>query len=117
MPTKLDTRRKIIASTEAARLAAQGATVVSGYFDPLLASHAARLGELKRGKLIVVIENPPRAILDARARAEMVASLKVVDYVVESSNGLVPDVRLDKEDEGRREQLIAHVHARQQGAS
>ena len=113
----MDTRKKIITGVDAARLAAQGATLVSGYFDPLLASHAARLSELKRGTLIVAIENPARPILDARARAEMVASLKMVDYVVESTDGLAPAVRLEQEDERRREQLIAHVHLRQQGAS
>ena len=31
----MDTRGKIVAASEAARLAAEGATVVSGYFDPL----------------------------------------------------------------------------------
>jgi glycerol-3-phosphate cytidylyltransferase-like family protein len=113
----MDTRRKIISSSDAARLAAEGAIVVSGYFDPLIASHAERLHELKRAPLIVAIENPPHPILEARARAELVASLTAVDYVVESPNGLAIDVRLESEDERRLKDLIAHVHARQQGAS
>jgi bifunctional ADP-heptose synthase (sugar kinase/adenylyltransferase) len=114
----MDTRGKMIGATEAARLAAAGAIVVSGYFDPLLASHARRLKELKRdAKLIVVIENPPRPILPARARAELAASLRAVDYVVETRDGVRVDVRLEEEDQRRFEELIEHVHARQRGAS
>jgi bifunctional ADP-heptose synthase (sugar kinase/adenylyltransferase) len=114
----MDTRGKVIATTEAVRLAAEGATVVSGYFDPLLASHARRLAGLKGGaKLIVVIENPPHPILPARARAELVASLRAVDYVVEERDGIPPDLRLEHEDGKRFEELLAHVHARQRGAS
>jgi len=114
----MDTRGKMIASSEAARLAAKGATVVSGYFDPLLASHARRLADLKNGaKLIVVIEDPPRPILPARARAELVASLRAVDYVVAEHNGIRVDVRLEDEDGKRFEELLTHVHARQRGAS
>ena len=43
----LDTREKVIDAAQAARIAASGATVISGYFDPLIASHAERLAELK----------------------------------------------------------------------
>jgi len=91
--------------------------VVSGYFDPLLAWHARRLGEVKtRAPLIVVIENPPHPILPARARAELVASLAIVDYVIECSSGIAVDVRLETEDAREFQRLVAHVHARQQGA-
>jgi bifunctional ADP-heptose synthase (sugar kinase/adenylyltransferase) len=111
----MDTRGKIVTKVDAARRAAEGATVVSGYFDPLLASHARRLTELKGGaKLIVAIEDPPRPILPARARAELVAGLRAVDFVVESLDGLRVDVRLEQEDEQRFEELIAHVRSRQQ---
>ncbi len=114
----MDTRVKIIAASEAARLVAEGATVVSGYFDPLLAWHARRLAGLKRdGKLIVAIVDPPDPILPARARAELVASLRAVDHVVETNNGVRVDVRLEDEDQQRFEELVAHVHARQLGAS
>jgi bifunctional ADP-heptose synthase (sugar kinase/adenylyltransferase) len=115
---KMDTRAKMIAASEAARLAAEGATVVSGYFDPLLASHARRLAGLKNSaKLIVVIEDPPRPILPARARAELVASLRSVDYVVAERDGMQADIRLQDEDGRRFEELLTHVHARQRGAS
>jgi bifunctional ADP-heptose synthase (sugar kinase/adenylyltransferase) len=112
----MDTRVKIVTKVEAARRAAEGAMVVSGYFDPLLASHARRLTGLKGGaKLIVAIEDPARPILPARARAELVAGLRSVDFVVEGTDGLRTDVRLEREDEQRFEELIAHVRLRQQG--
>ena len=92
--------------------------VVSGYFDPLVSSHAKRLAELKRDglKMLVVIATPENAILPARARAELVASLACVDYVTEAGAELTPQVRLEQEDEARLEALIEHVHARQRAA-
>jgi hypothetical protein len=115
----VDTRTKIVAPSEAARLAASGATVVSGYFDPLLASHADRLQELKHAgaPLLILIAEPDDAILPARARAELVAGLRVVDYVAETPGGIQPHHRLEREDQGRLEELIAHVHSRQGGNS
>jgi hypothetical protein len=111
----VNTLLKIIDSEEAARLAADGATLVSGYFDPLVASHARRLAELKRddAPLVVIIASPRQPILLPRARAELVASLRVVDYVTEMSENLVPQIRLEHEHEQRFETLLAHVHARQ----
>lgn len=111
----------MIGRAEASRLAASGATVVSGFFDPLLAWHARRLRELKTSQpLIVVIADPPRPILPARARAELVASLASVSYVLES-RGELPELKIDQdlttEDARRFDDLLAHVHARQQGAS
>jgi hypothetical protein len=114
----MDTRNKIVTAAEAVCIAARAATVVSGYFDPLLASHAARLKEIKRGgvPLIVAITSSPDSILPARARAELVAGLRVVDYVTESLDGLVPHVRLEEEDAARLDKLIEHVHSRQQAS-
>lgn len=111
----MDTRQKIISTAEAARLAASGAVVVSGHFDPLLAPHASRLAELKRDgtPLMVAITSSPEPVLPVRARAELVAGLRVVDYVVESVQGLVPQIRLESEDAARLEHLIDHVRARQ----
>lgn len=114
----MDTRNKIVTEAEAARAAAGGATVVSGYFDPLVASHAEQLAELKKNSpLIVVIATPERPILPARARAELVASLRIVDFVVDHSNGLAPHVNLEAEDSARLHHLIDHVHARQNGGA
>jgi len=115
----MDTRIKIVTASEAERIARDGATVVSGYFDPLLASHAERLAGLKRNgtPLLVLVAMPDDPILPARARAELVAGLAAVDYVVaEAAGALEPQVRLEPEDRTRREKLIEHVHARQQAA-
>jgi len=126
----VDTRTKIVSASEAASIAGAGAIVVSGYFDPLIASHAQRLAELKSAelkrdgtpgratpKLLVLIATPQDPILPARARAELVASLGVVDHVAEFPGGLRPQIRLEEEDSERLEKLIEHVHARQHSAS
>jgi hypothetical protein len=120
----MDTRAKIVNAVEARLLATQGATVVSGYFDPLVASHAERLSELKdaelkreRVPLLVLIATPDDAILPARARAELVAGLAVVDYVCETADDVAPHMSLESEHTERLAQLIDHVHTRQQAAS
>jgi bifunctional ADP-heptose synthase (sugar kinase/adenylyltransferase) len=115
----MDTREKIIDAAQAVRIAASGATVVSGYFDPLIASHAERLAKLKPNgiKLLVLIATPSNAILPAAARAELVAGLRAVDYVSELADGLTPDIRLEPEDDERYRTLLQHVHARQEAAS
>lgn len=115
----MDTREKIIDAAEAARMAAAGAMVVSGYFDPLVASHAERLSELKSvgAKLLVLIATPDHAILPAAARAELVAGLRCVDFVSELAPGLTPQIRLEQEDTQRFDALLKHVHARQKCTS
>jgi hypothetical protein len=115
----LDTRKKIIDASQAATLAASGATVVSGYFDPLIASHAERLASLKADgtKLLVLIATPSNAILPAAARAELVAGLRTVDYVAELTDGLRAEIRLEEEDDRRFLALLQHVHFRQKAAS
>ena len=115
----MDTRSKIIDAAAARRLAHGGATVVSGCFDPLTAAHARRLAELKcEGRpLVVLIAASPDEILPARARAELVAALAVVDGVVEFADGMAPAVRLEQEDQDRRAALVEHVHARQGAVS
>jgi len=115
----MDTRTKIIDATQARLLAAQGATVVSGYFDPLIASHAERLTELKRERapLLLLISTPADAILTARARAELVAGLAVVDYVCETADNVAPHLSLEREHTERLAQLIEQVHTRQRAAS
>jgi len=115
----LDTRKKIISASEAAQIAASGATVASGYFDPLIASHGERLGQLKTAgeKLLVLIATPADPILSAAARAELVAGLRTVDYVAEMADGLTAHIRLEQEDGERYRALLHHVHARQKAAS
>jgi hypothetical protein len=115
----LDTRTKIIDAAAAARIARAGATVVSGYFDPMIASHAERLATLKHDgtPLLVLIATPAGAILPALARAQLVAGLSVVDYVCDAPDGLSAQVRLEAEHAELLTNLIDHVHARQRAAS
>jgi hypothetical protein len=115
----VDTRTKIVSADQAAELARSGATVVSGYFDPLVASLADELADLKRAgsPLLVLIRSLENAILPARARAELVAALAVVDYVCDAECGVEPQHRLEKEHDRRLKELIAHVHARQKMAA
>jgi hypothetical protein len=81
----LDTRTKIVSEEDARlRLGGQPAQWVTGHFDPLLAEHVRRLRECSSPdrQLIVEITNPARPLLTQRARAELVAALGMVDYVV-----------------------------------
>ncbi len=92
--------------------------LVSGHFDPLLAAHARSIAELagKGRALMVSISDPPRPILDATARAELVAALKVIDHVfVGSPEGFPADEihREEAADQRRTEEFIAHVQSRQ----
>jgi len=114
----VDTRTKIISPQDAGRLAAQGATAVSGYFDPLTLAHAERLQSLKRPgvALVVVISVPPDPILPSLARAQLVAGLACVDHVTEAPVPFTPQTRLEAEDALRLQQLIQRVQSRQQAA-
>jgi bifunctional ADP-heptose synthase (sugar kinase/adenylyltransferase) len=81
----LDTRSKIVPLEQVRQqLGDKSACWVAGHFDPLLAEHVRRLSEhIAPGRLLVVeITNPARALLPQRARAELVAALTMVDYVV-----------------------------------
>lgn len=86
----MDTRDKIITAERAAALVKEfrardsALKIVTGYFDVLLAEHARRLSEIANGAaaLFVVVGEPPAPVLDSRARAELVAALAVVNYVV-----------------------------------
>jgi hypothetical protein len=92
-------------------------------FDPLLAAHARRLGEIARDGvlLMVAVGEAPGALLAARARAELVAALGMVDYVIlggtpEAAAGLIEaDAVFHEEAEDRRrtQELTRHVHDRQ----
>lgn len=85
----MDTRGKILTGAEAAarveqwRAAGYEVQIASGWFDPLLAASAEILAAWKQpgARLLVLLADPPDAILPARARAEMVAALRVVDAV------------------------------------
>lgn len=116
----MDTRTKIL-SNDAAR-ALTGATIVSGFFDPITNVHAERLQGLKQpgSPLLVLIATPANAILPAEARANLVAGLACVDAVAiiggAYPEGLTPHTQLETEDAARLEQLIRHVQSRQEAA-
>ena len=88
--------------------------MVSGYFDPMLASMANRLSEIKReGKpLLVLVANPLDPILPARARMELVAGLAVVNYVCETVEDLAC-IQLEQEHSSGFVLLLERVHQRQ----
>jgi bifunctional ADP-heptose synthase (sugar kinase/adenylyltransferase) len=125
----VDTRTKIITPEEACALARGPgkAALATGYFDVLLAAHVRELqrvrDSLPDAVLLVALGTPGQPLLDARARAEMVAALAMVDYVVsledrqmESLLAAFPTehiVRLEAAHEHRMRELIQHVHQRQ----
>ena len=86
----MDTRNKIIPPDRAALLAGElrdrGAAVrvVTGYFDVLVADHVRRLREIagESGAVFALVLDPPQPLLSRRARAELVAALSVINYVV-----------------------------------
>jgi bifunctional ADP-heptose synthase (sugar kinase/adenylyltransferase) len=109
----VDTRSKIISIEEARQRATNARTLwLSGHFDPLLAEHARRLREhvAPGQKLIVEITNSANPLLPQRARAELVAALESVDYVV-LGNGAQSD------DASITERFIEHVLNRHRAES
>jgi|SRR5579863_9307217 len=126
----MDTRTKIIDPQRALalvqKLRAKGVRIVTGYFDVLVAEHVRRLREVKNGSgaLVVVVLDPPEALLAGRARAELVAALAVVDYVVPADEQAAGEllshftaseiVREESADLLRVRRLSEHVKSRQQ---
>ncbi len=113
----LDTRAKIVGADAALEAAQRGHTaIVTGHFDPLLVEHARRLRDIRAGSdsLIVVLLNPPDPILSSQARAELVAALDVVDYVVLPAQlNLPPGVfREESTHKARFDHLVQYVHRR-----
>jgi bifunctional ADP-heptose synthase (sugar kinase/adenylyltransferase) len=105
-----------------ARAAGKRVKLVTGYFDPLLAAHARRLRDVAdpESVLVAVIREPERPILAARARAELVAALATIDFVILGGEpnhilaGFEPDELFqdDAADERRTQDLILHVQSR-----
>jgi glycerol-3-phosphate cytidylyltransferase-like family protein len=101
--------------------------MVTGYFDVLRAAHIRDLDQLRRrtgsAKLLVIVLPAPGAILEQRARAELVAALRVIDYVVIADDAdaarladflkPVEIVRLEAADSRRARELKEYVHRRQ----
>ncbi|HWB97481.1 MAG TPA: hypothetical protein VG672_12280 [Bryobacteraceae bacterium] len=131
----MDTRNKILTREDAIELAQrlrrEGTPlgVVTGHFDVLLAGLTRELECLRKksgcGKLLAVVSSPAEPILSERARAEMAAALRVIDYVVTAAPGkreaLLAALQIENvadfepADERRSWQLVEHVHRRQAG--
>ena len=118
----MDTRSKILSRDEALRLPRDTVTLVSGYFDGLRAAHVQDLAALRAPVLVAVLPLDGE-LLPQSARAEMVAALRMVEYVVIANEkeldalieGLAPRelVRLEAADAARVRQLKDHVQGRQ----
>ena len=125
----MDTRSKIITVEAAIALAGGGRStvLVTGFFDVLLAAHVRELARARESLpdavLLVAIAEPQHPLLNTRARAEMVAALAMVDYVVsleeppiESLLAAFPAdriVRLEAAHQQHMRELIEHVRRRQ----
>jgi len=119
----VDTRTKILTAA-AARQIAPPVVVATGFFDVLRAEHIRELREIREGGALLVVVLPlAGALLDQRSRAELVAGLRMVDYVVAADHGDVDALiaslkpiqlaRLEVADARRARQLIEHVQRRQ----
>jgi bifunctional ADP-heptose synthase (sugar kinase/adenylyltransferase) len=122
----MDSRSKILTVAEAASLAGPLA-MVTGCFDVLRAAHLRDLEELRGraggARLLAVVLPAPGEILEQRARAELVAALRVIDYVViadaaaahrlAASLEPVEIAHLEAADIRRARELKEHVHRRQ----
>ena len=96
----MDTRNKIISADAAVEIARQvkqqgrRLTVVTGYFDVLGAAQVRGLIAVRKGTvdsvLMVILLPRSEPLLPLRARAELVAGLSMVDYVVSEGEGLIP---------------------------
>jgi glycerol-3-phosphate cytidylyltransferase-like family protein len=122
----VDTRNKILSLNDALGRRWPALVVAAGGFDVLRAAHARDLRALRErtgaGTLLAVVLPVESEILPRRARAEMAAALRVIDYVVIADHAeldrlvacLKPleAVRMEAAEARRARQLIEHVHAR-----
>lgn len=120
-PEVLDTRTKIV---DAACAPSQGA-LVTGFFDPVTVQHLRRLKQIRErcGIVTILLSDPPAPILEAHARAEVLAALDVVDYVVlPQERALSVDLfarkgdysvfREEDADRARFQSLVDYIHQR-----
>ncbi len=95
------------------------ARFVSGFFDPMLASHAARLEELSADRTVVVaLADPPDPLLPALSRAQLLSGLRAVSAVVLPGDSVAAgrvEIREESGDLERRKSLIERVHGRHAG--
>ena len=122
----MDTRTKIVTLEQFRALSLTAPLVVTGYFDMLRAAHVCEIESLRERTgveaLVAAVLPWDEAFLSQRARAEMAAALRMVDYVVIIEANDVPElvealgpsqvVRLEAADARRNRELIEHVHRR-----
>jgi bifunctional ADP-heptose synthase (sugar kinase/adenylyltransferase) len=96
----------------------QNSKIILGYFDPLYSAHIQALQDAcAPGSLIVVaVDHPDNPVLPWRARAELLAALSFVDYVVDARECGAPAVDLRDADLVRTESLARHIALRNQTA-
>lgn len=130
----MDTRNKILEAPRPEETPwpefARPLAVVTGYFDLLRAEHARDLQHARdaagAATLLAIVLPSPTALLPQRARAELVAALRAVDYVVAAdavdSERLIASLQpalllhLGEADERRARQLREHVRNRSHNA-
>jgi cytidyltransferase-like protein len=108
----LDTRAKIV---DALPEDASNYEVIVGYFDPMHAGHTRRLRELcgNGDRLVVAIADPPEPILPVLARAELLAGLECVAYVLTDTSQVPSRAIDDRPLDSERARIFAqHVLAR-----
>jgi glycerol-3-phosphate cytidylyltransferase-like family protein len=122
----VDTRNKILTLDAAAALTGE-IVLATGTFDILQAQHVRQLTAVRQrtpaAKLMAVVTPSPRAPLGHRARCEMIAALRMIDYVVAANDGDVEPLILSLKpaevacmeaiDAHLYAQLIEHVGRRQ----
>jgi glycerol-3-phosphate cytidylyltransferase-like family protein len=119
----MDTRTKILSAADACSLlSGRPVTLVTGYFDILRASHLRDLNRIGAQLLLAAVLPNPDAILPLRARVELAAALRMVDYVVTgedrdlnilvSALQPVQIVRLEDAERERASHLKQHVQRR-----
>jgi hypothetical protein len=124
----VDTRTKILTASALAALdPPRPLLIAAGRFDILRAAMvrelAAALERTGANSLLAVVRPLSDELAPLAARAEMAASLRVVDYVFVAENGDISSlpaelqpieiVSLEEADAERIRQLIEHVHRRQ----
>lgn len=131
--SKVLSREQLGAQLERRRQSGEKIVMTNGCFDLLHPGHVASLEEAaKHGDCLIVglnsdrsiaeLKGPGRPVVDQQGRAEMLAALACVDYVVvfdeASVAGLVAHVRPDvlvKSDQYAVEQVVGHDVVRRHG--
>lgn len=100
--------------------------LIVGYFDPLYAPHVRRLAELSGSgeQIVAAVADQPQALLGWRARAELVAGLRCIDYVIDAAGAAeMADAAITAEmddersnDLERRDALVRRILQRNQGS-